>query len=171
MRKIMRLFAEHNSEKHEIEIKVDGAKVFATVDDRKYELISSEVEPNTFLFNLSGKVYECYVAPKNAAGVTRVRQGTKSFDLKISDPKRLRGAVEAVGQAAGTARIVSQMPGKIVRVLVEAGAEVKTGDSIIVVEAMKMQNEIKSPKDGFVKELRAEVGATVNAGDVLAVIE
>jgi biotin carboxyl carrier protein len=63
------------------------------------------------------------------------------------------------------------MPGKVVRIVAEVGQEVKTGDSIIVVEAMKMQNEMKSPKDGVVKEIRAEVGATVNAGDVLAVIE
>ena len=55
--------------------------------------------------------------------------------------------------------------------IAEVGQEVKTGDSIIVVEAMKMQNEMKSPKDGAVKEIRFETGATVNAGDVLAVIE
>jgi biotin carboxyl carrier protein len=63
------------------------------------------------------------------------------------------------------------MPGKVVRIVAEVGQEVKIGDSIIVVEAMKMQNEMKSPKDGVVKEIRAENGATVNTGDVLAVIE
>ncbi len=63
------------------------------------------------------------------------------------------------------------MPGKVVRVLVEQGAEVQTGDGIIVVEAMKMQNEMKSPKDGIIKEIRFTEGATVNAGDVLAIIE
>ncbi|HZH33964.1 MAG TPA: biotin/lipoyl-containing protein, partial [Pyrinomonadaceae bacterium] len=109
--------------------------------------------------------------PKNAAGETRVRQGTKTFDFKLSDPKRLRGAA-ALGEAAdGIAQIVTMMPGKVVRVLVEAGAEVQKGDSILVVEAMKMQNEMKSPKDGVVKEVRVETGSTVNAGDVLAVIE
>ena len=63
------------------------------------------------------------------------------------------------------------MPGKVVRVLVETGATVQTGDGIIVVEAMKMQNEMKSPKDGTIKEIRFAEGATVNAGDVLVVIE
>jgi biotin carboxyl carrier protein len=63
------------------------------------------------------------------------------------------------------------MPGKIVRVLVEVGARVETGTGIVVVEAMKMQNEMKSPKAGQVVSIRAEPGATVNAGDVLAVIE
>jgi biotin carboxyl carrier protein len=63
------------------------------------------------------------------------------------------------------------MPGKIVRVLVEVGAQVETGTGIVVVEAMKMQNEMKSPKAGVVVSINAETGATVNAGDVLAVIE
>ena len=63
------------------------------------------------------------------------------------------------------------MPGKVVRILVEAGATVEQGDGILVVEAMKMQNELRSPKSGVVKELRAKEGATVGAGDILATIE
>jgi biotin carboxyl carrier protein len=167
----VKLFAEHDGAKHEIEIKTNGLLVLAEIDGRKYELDAREVEPNTYLFNAAGKIYECYVAPKNAAGITRVRQGTRSFDLQLSDPKRLRGAGNADANADGIANIVTQMPGKVVRVLVESGAEVKSGDGIIVVEAMKMQNEMKSPKDGIVKEIRFEVDATVIAGDVLAVIE
>jgi biotin carboxyl carrier protein len=63
------------------------------------------------------------------------------------------------------------MPGKVVRVLVEVGTEVKKGDGVLVVEAMKMQNEMKSPKDGVVKEFRAAEGQIANAGEILAVIE
>ena len=63
------------------------------------------------------------------------------------------------------------MPGKLVRILVEAGTEVKQGEGVLIVEAMKMQNEMKSPKDGIIKEIRFAIGATVNAGDVLAIIE
>ncbi len=55
--------------------------------------------------------------------------------------------------------------------LVEKGAAVQKGDGILVVEAMKMQNEMKAPKDGVVKEIRFKEGTTVNAGDVLAIIE
>jgi len=63
------------------------------------------------------------------------------------------------------------MPGKVVRVLVAAGTTVEAGAGIIVVEAMKMQNEMKAPKAGVVVSVNAEAGATVNAGDVLAVID
>jgi biotin carboxyl carrier protein len=63
------------------------------------------------------------------------------------------------------------MPGKIVRVLTAAGTEVEAGAGIVVVEAMKMQNEMKSPKAGRVAAVHVKEGATVNGGDVLAVIE
>ena len=63
------------------------------------------------------------------------------------------------------------MPGKVVRVLATAGAEVEAGEGILVVEAMKMQNELKSPKKGRLQKVTVSEGAAVNAGDVLAVVE
>jgi len=63
------------------------------------------------------------------------------------------------------------MPGKIVRVLVAEKSAVEAGEGIVVVEAMKMQNEIKSPKKGVVQKILAVSGASVNAGDVLAIVE
>jgi biotin carboxyl carrier protein len=63
------------------------------------------------------------------------------------------------------------MPGRVVRVLLQAGDEVAAGEGVVVVEAMKMQNEIKSPKAGRVLEVRVTQGATVNANQVLAVVE
>jgi biotin carboxyl carrier protein len=63
------------------------------------------------------------------------------------------------------------MPGKVVRLLVAEKAEVEAGQGVLVVEAMKMQNEIKSPKKGTVQRLVATEGANVNAGDVLAIVE
>jgi biotin carboxyl carrier protein len=63
------------------------------------------------------------------------------------------------------------MPGKIVRVLVSQGAEVEAGTGVLVVEAMKMQNEIKSPKKGTIQKILVSEGAAVNAGDVLAIVE
>jgi biotin carboxyl carrier protein len=63
------------------------------------------------------------------------------------------------------------MPGRVIRVLVESGQEIGAGQGLIVVEAMKMQNEMKSPRAGRVAEVRAAAGATVSAGDILVVIE
>jgi biotin carboxyl carrier protein len=63
------------------------------------------------------------------------------------------------------------MPGKVVRVLLGAGDDVAAGQGVVVVEAMKMQNEIKSPKAGRIIEVRVSEGATVNSNQVLAVVE
>jgi biotin carboxyl carrier protein len=168
----MKLIAELNNEKHEIEIKRDGEKVFAEIDGRSYEIEASEPEPNVYLLKNEGKVYEIFVSPqKNAGEPFQVRVKSDEFEINLIDPKRLRGAGLGAEHGEGVAEIKTAMPGKIVRVLAVEGAEIKAGEGVIVVEAMKMQNEMKSPKDGVVKEIRFDEGATVNAGDVLAIIE
>lgn len=162
----MKLNAELNKEKHEVEIKRDGEKVFARVDDREYELEASEVEPDVFLLKHDNQIYQIYAAPNGIVNV-----GNHQLEVNLIDPKRLRGANASGVNADGKFEIKTAMPGKLVRVLTEVGAEIKNGEGVLIVEAMKMQNEMKSPKDGIVKEIRFAEGATVNAGDVLAVIE
>jgi biotin carboxyl carrier protein len=162
----MKLIAELNSEKHEVEFKRDGEKVFAKVDDREYQLEASAVEPGVYLLKHENQIYQIYVAPNGF-----VNLGNHQFEINITDPKRLRGVGAAGANADGAAEIKTAMPGKVVRVLTELGAEIKQGEGVLVVEAMKMQNEMKAPKDGIVKEIRVAEGATVNAGDILAVIE
>ena len=168
----MKLIAELNDEKFEVLIKQEDDKFFAEIGGRKYEIEASEPEPNVFLFKHEGKIYEIFVSPqKNPDQPLLVRGKENVYEVNVIDPKRLRGSGAAGGDAQGTAEIKTAMPGKIVRILTEVGAEVKKGDGIIVVEAMKMQNEMKSPKDGVVKEIRISEGETVHAGGVLAVIE
>lgn len=162
----MKLQAELNNEKHTVEIKRDGEKVWAKVDEREYNLEASEVEPNVFLLKHENKIHEIYVAPNGIVNI-----GNHQLEINLFDPKRLRGSGKAEASADGIVEIKTAMPGKLVRILVEQGAEIKQGEGVLVVEAMKMQNEMKSPKDGVVKEIRFDEGANVNAGDVLAIIE
>ncbi|HVH86513.1 MAG TPA: biotin/lipoyl-containing protein, partial [Terriglobales bacterium] len=75
------------------------------------------------------------------------------------------------GGSKGPKKVVAPMPGKVVRVIAPAGTEVEHGAGVIVIEAMKMQNELKSPKKGKVAKILAGEGGAVNAGDVLAIIE
>ncbi len=168
----MKLIAEHEGTEYALELQRVGARVNAEVDGRRYEFAAHEVEPNVFLLQTGGRVYECRVStPAVPGGATEVQIGQARFQLTLRDPKRLRHAQAASAQASGRAGIVAAMPGKVVRVLVAVGAQVEVGDALLVVEAMKMQNELKSPKAGTVVELHAAPGATVNAGDVLAVVE
>ena len=67
--------------------------------------------------------------------------------------------------------MIAPMPGKVLRILVREKAEVEPGEGVMVVEAMKMQNELKSPKKGIVQKICVVEGANVNPGDVLAIIE
>lgn len=153
-----------------VELRREGGRVFAEVDGRAYELEVREPEPDVFLITSGGRVFEARVAA-TADGATEVSTRAGTYSVRISDPRRLRGARGAAGHDAGRAELHAPMPGKVVRVLVEEGAEVEAGAGVVVVEAMKMQNELKSPKAGRVTRLAARVGETVNPGDVLAVIE
>jgi len=96
--------------------------------------------------------------------------GSTRFAAEVRDPRSLRSRIRA-GDDHGPKKIVAPMPGKVVRLLVRDGDKVEQGAGVAVVEAMKMQNEIKSPKKGSVQKILVTEGAAVNAGDVLAIIE
>jgi biotin carboxyl carrier protein len=168
----MKLNAEIEGEHSTLELRRDGGAAVAEVGGRRYELEVREPEPGVYLLLHEGRVYECRVGGGgvSAAGA-EVSVGNRSYRVRLSDPKRLRGAGAAAGHGEGRAQVLAPMPGKVVRVLVEVGQEVEAGAGLVVVEAMKMQNELKSPKAGAVAELHVQPGATVNAGEVLVVVE
>ena len=91
------------------------------------------------------------------------------FRVEVFDPRGLRSR-ERGGESQGPRKIVAPMPGRVIRVLVEANQNVEAGQGLIVVEAMKMQNEMKSPQAGTVVEVKTAPGAAVTAGEVLVVI-
>jgi len=93
------------------------------------------------------------------------------FSYSINDPRSLRFRRSHGAGAGGPKAIKAPMPGRVVRVLAQKGDEVQAHQGIVVIEAMKMQNELKSPKAGMVVEMRASPGDTVASGDVLAVID
>jgi biotin carboxyl carrier protein len=92
------------------------------------------------------------------------------FEIEVRDPRRwIRRS--AAGAGGGLEAVSAPMPGKVVRVLVSAGDSVTAGQGLVVVEAMKMQNEMKASRAGRVSAITAREGATVNAGEVLVTIE
>lgn len=90
--------------------------------------------------------------------------------IEVSDPRAFR-ARRGPADAHGRVEIAAQMPGKVVQLLVSAGDPVEAGQGLLVVEAMKMQNEMKSPQTGRVVEVRTKPGSAVAAGEVLMVVE
>lgn len=96
--------------------------------------------------------------------------GRRRFSLVLADP-RDRSYAAKHGSTRGPQEIRALMPGKVVKLLVSAGDEVSVGDGVIIVEAMKMQNEMKAPKAGRIARVYAAEGDTVAAGEALLVVE
>ena len=168
----MKLKALVGDREEELVIKVSEGRVTAEVGGRVYDLEVREPQPDSFLFFLNTDVHECRVTPR--AGSREdfdVSIRGRNYAVTIVDPKRLRSGHNSDRHDHGPAQILAPMPGKVVRVQIEAGAEVEKGAGLVVVEAMKMQNELKSPRSGIVVSLNVKPGDTVNAGDVLAVVE
>jgi biotin carboxyl carrier protein len=113
--------------------------------------------------------YDVGFASDTATGLLYVRVGTTQVPVALNGRRRRR---DEAGQAgAGPQRLVAPMPGKIVRVSVKPGEAVRARQTIVVIEAMKMENELKAARDGTVAELHAREGASVDAGALLVVIQ
>ena len=151
----MKLKAITGDGEEEVGLELAGERVSARIGTRVYELEAREIEPGVYVFFFGDRVREFRVDDK----------------IKIVDPRRLRGSQNSGGQHHGVAQIVAQMPGKVVKVQVAAGEAVEKGAGMVVVEAMKMQNEMKSPRTGTVVSVNVKPGDTVNAGDVLVMLE
>ena len=123
-----------------------------------------ETEPGVYSVLLNGASYEVRVLGDEVMVDGHV------FHLATEDPRQWKRSSGAAG-SAGQSRITASMPGKIIRVLAAAGDEVTAGQGIVVVEAMKMQNELKSPRAGRVTAIKVQENDSVTAGAVLAIIE
>ena len=166
----MKLHADISGTKHEVELKQTDDEVHAVVDGREYTLDVSQPEPGLYVLRDGSKKTVAFVS-NLTDGASQVSIGGHTLDVQLTAPKRLRGSSVNAEHSGGSAEIKTAMPGKVVRILKAVGDEVEKGDGVIVVEAMKMQNEMKSPKDGVIKQIRVSESDTVGAGDVLVVIE
>jgi acetyl/propionyl-CoA carboxylase alpha subunit len=123
------------------------------------------VEPNVYSVLIDGRSTDIAID-----GDGHVWVGSARLPVEIRDPRKWsRG--QGADAAHGTIAIAAAMPGKVVAVLVHAGETIETGKGVLVIEAMKMQNELKSPKAGVVQEVRVTRGDSVAAGQVLVIVE
>lgn len=164
-----------------LELDIDGRTIAAefdaaagrarlALDGRTHEAEVSEPEPGLFTVILGGRVYRCAL-DRAPDGRSEVTVNGRRVTIAVRDRKRWRGGTAGAAGGGGRATLTSPMPGKVVRVLCAVGDEVADGQGVLVVEAMKMQNEVQSPRAGKVIEVRVAEGQTVNAGETLAVVE
>lgn len=154
------------------------------VDDRDYEVVAVRSRPDGLLLSTAGprsaapgkkapftadnRVWEVFVTPGGTDVLVNIHGRTVA--ATVNGRRKGRGA-DVARQTQGEARVVAPMPGRVVRVLVKAGDQVTVRQPLVVVEAMKMENELRAPKAGRVKDVSATAGASVDAGRVLLVIE
>lgn len=152
----------------ELERHADGWQ--ARIDGESETLADvAEIAPSVFSVLLSGQSHEVYVTP-SSAGQLQLQSGGREFSAEVVDPRSWRGRRHGGAEAEGRQQIVAPMPGKVVRLLAKVGDAVEAGQGLLVVEAMKMQNEIRSPKSGTVERVLVAEGQAVNAGEVLCVV-
>lgn len=144
-----------------LECVVDGVAV--TVD-------ACVLQAGVMSLVIAGRQYRCVLDEAAGAGQAVVVDGRR-YGFEVSDPRSLQGRRGVGGGADGPRAVKAPMPGRVVRVLVEVGQDVVEQQGVVVIEAMKMQNELKAPKSGRVGRVAVGVGDTVGAGDVLVVVE
>ncbi|MHB8524729.1 MAG: biotin/lipoyl-containing protein [Candidatus Acidiferrales bacterium] len=164
----MKLNLKINGRARRVEIDRGGAQLRFRLDGRDVAADILEIPPGIYSILIDGEAFEARIqaTPREL----HVYIGGREYSAELLDPRQWQRGRNEVAAAGGHQQIIAPMPGKVVRVMVHAGDAVTAGQGILVVEAMKMQNEIKSPGAGTVERLTAREGQTVNAGDVLAVI-
>jgi biotin carboxyl carrier protein len=125
-------------------------------------------EPGVYSVLLDGRMYDARVE-ETPAGLVIVIDGYR-FEIEVRDPRRW-SRKDRARAGEGVQTLAAPMPGKVVRVLVGPGDVVEEGQGLLVVEAMKMQNEMKASRAGRILSVTVKEGATVAAGEVLATIE
>ncbi len=174
-------------------------KLIGILDSKEYEIVvENSDQPHLFYVSLEGRSYtlDAHAMPSEIVtvlidnrsydvdldrlnisnaldGRMAVRVRGRVIDLEMLDERRkkMKDAQATHFFESGFVRILSPMPGKIVRVLVSESEEVTEGQGLVVVEAMKMENELKSPKNGAVKEVFTKAGDSVDSGALLMTIE
>jgi biotin carboxyl carrier protein len=152
-----------------VELERHGEGWIVKLDGEPIEADAVELDAHTISVLLHGESHEIRIAP-TPGGALKIQAGSQEFIAEVVDPRAWGGRRHGPVEAEGRQQIAAPMPGKVVRVLVTAGDPVESGQGLVVVEAMKMQNEIRSPKSGVVERVLVTEGQPVNAGELLCII-
>lgn len=163
----MKYLAEIGGDELSVDVEERNGRFRVTVAGRDYDVQAASPEAGVLLLFIGDSVYEARVSGAGSDWLN-VKVDGRNFRVRLIDRKH-RSPVDQAGD--GRELLSAPMPGKVVRILLKPGDDVRAGQGVVVVEAMKMQNEVKSSKSGKVLDVRVAEGETVNAGHVLAVVE
>ena len=159
----------YGAKKRVVELEQTPAGYRISLDGQAIDADAAMIAPGTVSVLIGGQAFEVHVTP-TLDGKMKLQSGPHEFTAEIQDPRAWQGRRHGALEAQGRQQVLAPMPGKVIRLLVNAGDEVEAGQGLVVVEAMKMQNEIRSPKNGKVERLQVKEGQAVNAGEVLCVV-
>src|SRR6185437_8427434 len=150
----------------DLESTASGWKCKCRINGREVEIAVAEVQPGHLSILHDGKSYDVRCGAEEEVFV-----GNNRYQIDVMDARSWRSKRQIAGAEAGPQKLTASMPGKIVRMLATENGKVSAGQGVIVIEAMKMQNEIRAPREGIVKKILVREGSNVNAGETLAIIE
>jgi biotin carboxyl carrier protein len=148
------------------------SRFLVTVDGRETPVDAVRVDAHTWSLLVGTSSFEVTLAPGSDSGRLSVGVGPVPIAVTLSGPNRWGRKDEGGGSSGGNGpdHVVAVMAGKVVRVLVEVGDIVRARQALVVIEAMKMENELRAARDGVVKEVRVREGQSVDAGAPLVVV-
>jgi biotin carboxyl carrier protein len=149
-----------------VEVKERDGRYAVLIDGKAHDVDYRETGRDFVSLLLDGKSYEAGLERRPSGCIVHFPADT--LDVELTEAAR--GAAVGARKPPGPARVVAPMPGKIVRLLVVPGQEVPAGQGLLVMEAMKMENELRSPRAGSVQQIAVREGQTVETGALLAVV-
>lgn len=157
----------HNGHPVRVELNQENGSLTARVQEQSVQARVRQPEPGYFIFQIDERIYHVRAANREDGKIEVFLDGKVSV-VQVLDRLRREGGAAAT---TGPQPITSPMPGRVVRILAQVGDTVEAGQGVVVVEAMKMQNEMAATRNGTVSEIHVAEGQTVKAGEILAVVE
>lgn len=168
----MKYYVTVGEETTELEVIERSGKLIITVAGREIVVDVQEINPpSLYSLLLDNSSYELFVEAEGED--YNVLVGDELYQLRVQDEwSRRLASIQALAQSdEGELQITAPMPGIVVAVEVEPGAEVKRDQGLVILSAMKMENEIRAPRAGTVKSVEVEQNQTVQHGQTLVVLE
>ncbi|MEX0806014.1 MAG: biotin/lipoyl-containing protein [Candidatus Binatia bacterium] len=167
----MAFIAKFGGQTYRVEIdEVEKSVYKVSVDGNEFLVDGKKTGRTNYSLIVDNRSFEIEV--DNSEDEYRVLVDGRIYHVNLVDERRIRvGGTQAGLQFQGRQKVSVPMPGKVIAVLVAEGDAVEKGQGLVIVEAMKMENEVRSPINGEVKEIKVGPGETVEAGAVLIVVE
>jgi biotin carboxyl carrier protein len=167
----VRLLANIGGVPHTVEVDEGNGTglVRVTVDERDYVIDVTSPSPGLYSLLANGKVFSAFVSRRRDR--CEVQVGGWSTGVEIGPVQGRRPSGRSATVVSGRQEITAPMSGRVVQVLVQDGQTVQDGESLVIIEAMKMETEIRSVARGQIKEVQVQAGMAVEAGQVLLVVD